>query len=79
MEEPKVIENENQDEAVSENTDEVKADPPTAKKRGRPKKNTAANGAAVAQPRGRKSRRVANDGNVSPSSPLHVRSDNELE
>lgn len=69
--------NGNLDEIACEKPAEVKAEPPVAKKRGRPKKSTTAEGAVV-KPRGKKSRKVANDGNVSPSSPLHVRSDNEL-
>ncbi|XP_021731931.1 E3 ubiquitin-protein ligase ORTHRUS 2-like [Chenopodium quinoa] len=78
MEEPHG-ENGNVDgEGACEIPDEVKIEPSAAKKRGRPKKSNVANGAA-AKTRGRKSRRVAEDGNDSPSSPLHVRSDNELE
>ncbi|XP_057519006.1 E3 ubiquitin-protein ligase ORTHRUS 2-like [Amaranthus tricolor] len=64
--------------AACKDPDVVVAAPSVAKKRGRPKKSAAAQGAAN-RTGGRKSRRVAEDGNNSPSSPLLVGSDNDLE
>ncbi|KNA21574.1 hypothetical protein SOVF_041990 [Spinacia oleracea] len=71
-------ENGNLDEGASENPDDVKAESTPAKKRGRPKKSNAANGAAVTpvsavRTRGSKSRKVGDDGNGSPSSPLQLK------
>lgn len=71
-------ENGNVEESDCEDPNEVKVEPSPAR-RGRPKKSAGAGSGAVVNTRGRKSRRVADDGNVSPSSPLHVRSDHELE
>ncbi|KMS95667.1 hypothetical protein BVRB_006020 [Beta vulgaris subsp. vulgaris] len=72
-------ENGNVEESDCEDPNEVKVEPSPARRRGRPKKSAGAGSGAVVNTRGRKSRRVADDGNVSPSSPLHVRSDHELE
>ncbi|KAK9748232.1 hypothetical protein RND81_02G044800 [Saponaria officinalis] len=59
---------------VEDAAEEVKAEPVVAKKRGRKRKNETT---TVATPK-KKGRKGADDGNASPSSPLHVRSDNEL-
>lgn len=57
--------------------DVAKAEPSASKKRNRPKKSAAADGDANSTTE-RKSRRVGDDGNDSPSSPLNVCSDHEL-
>ncbi|XP_057517698.1 E3 ubiquitin-protein ligase ORTHRUS 2-like [Amaranthus tricolor] len=64
------------DEGVR-NPDVAKAEPSAAKKRSCPIKSAAANGDANSTTE-RKSRRVGDDGNDSPSSPLNVCSDHEL-
>ncbi|KAH9613631.1 hypothetical protein KSS87_019946 [Heliosperma pusillum] len=62
---------------VDNSDDGDEARPAPAAKRGRKRKNAAP--AGPAKTRGRKSRKADDDGNVSPSSPLHVPSDNDLE
>ncbi|XP_074317137.1 E3 ubiquitin-protein ligase ORTHRUS 2-like [Silene latifolia] len=62
---------------VDNSDDGDKARPAPVAKRGRKRKNAAS--AGPANTRGRKSRKADDDGNDSPSSPLHVPSDNDLE
>ncbi|KAL9243363.1 hypothetical protein vseg_017258 [Gypsophila vaccaria] len=74
---------ETQTAALENTADEAKVDeeetePAPAAKRGRKKKNDAPAAPVVKRGRGRP-KKVVDDGSVSPSSPLHVPLDNELE
>ncbi|KAL9239402.1 hypothetical protein vseg_013731 [Gypsophila vaccaria] len=67
-----------EDIPVEDITNEEKAEPTVAPKRGRKRKNAATTTVVPTKTRGRKSQKTADDGNTSPSSPLHVGSDTEL-